>query len=392
MTALSRVQLRGWGTIGDVGKKNRSQSSQARAPKPVAIASIALNLGPLDYTFAVRTQRARETHRCGSTMRLSALWCLAAAAAATATAATATAATATGADYYGEDTWVVVVGASRYFANYRHAGNALAVRKAARRFGVPRDRILVLLAEDPTLDARNPMRGEVYLHANQKFTDNLAIDDDGTYADVDYANEEVTPELVRNLLTGRYDSSTPKSKRLDSNEHSNLFVYLTGHGGDEFLKFHDADELSAKELALTFAEMRAKRRFKRCILVVDTCQAGSLFKYLDNSTSGILAMASAKLGENAYASPADATTGVALADRFTEQAIRWLSSTGSEPGATWGHFVHQMTRARTGSTLEVYDKAWGGPGLETSADPRLPRGPAGRGALADVRGIVVLLF
>ena len=149
-------------------------------------------------------------------MRLAALWCLAAAAAATATAATATGATATGADYYGEDTWVVVVGASRYFANYRHAGNALAVRKAARRFGVPRDRILVLLAEDPTLDARNPMRGEVYLHANQKFTDNLAIDDDGTYADVDYANEEVTPELVRNLLTGRYDATTPKSKRLDS--------------------------------------------------------------------------------------------------------------------------------------------------------------------------------
>ena len=70
--------------------------------------------------------------------------------------------------------------------------------------------------------------------------------------------KSVTPELVRNLLTGRYDATTPKSKRLESNEHSNLFVYLTGHGGDEFLKFHDADELSAKELALTFAEMRAK--------------------------------------------------------------------------------------------------------------------------------------
>ena len=180
--------------------------------KPVAIASIALNLGPLDYTFAVRTQRARETHRCGSTMRLSALWCLAAAAAATATAATATGATATGADYYGEDTWVVVVGASRYFANYRHAGNALAVRKAARSFGVPRDRILVLLAEDPTLDARNPLKGEVYLHANQKFTDNLAVDDDGSYADVDYANEEVTPELVRKLFTGRYDATTQNPK------------------------------------------------------------------------------------------------------------------------------------------------------------------------------------
>ena len=110
-------------------------------------------------------------------MRLAALWCCCLAGA-TATASASATATATD-QYYGEDTWVVVVGASRYFANYRHAGNALAVRKAARRFGVPRDRILVLLAEDPTLDARNPMRGEVYLHANQKFTDNLAIDDDG---------------------------------------------------------------------------------------------------------------------------------------------------------------------------------------------------------------------
>ena len=115
------------------------------------------------------------------------------------------------------------------------------------------------------------------------------------------------------------------------------------------------------------------------------------FKYLDNSTSGILAMASAKLGENAYASPADATTGVALADRFTEQAIRWLSSTGSEPGATWGHFVHQMTRARTGSTLEVYDKAWGGPDWR-SAPIRAFLGTRRARSPADVRGIAVLLF
>ena len=46
----------------------------------------------------------------------------------------------------------------------------------------------------------------------------------------------------------------------------------------------------------------------------------------------------------------------------------WLSSTGSEQGATWGHFVHQMTRARTGSTLEVYDKAWGS-GLDWRSAP-----------------------
>lgn len=310
----------------------------------------------LQYHIA---KRARERHRCERywiAMRLPALCCCLAAAVPLLVKA-AEDAPPSGEDWYGDDTWVVVVGASRYFANYRHAGNALAVRKAARRFGVPRDRILVLLAEDPTLDARNPLKGEVYLHANAPFEDNLAMDDDGTYVDVDYSNEEVTPELVRNLLTGRYDADTPRSKRLDSNAQSNLFIYMTGHGGDEFLKFHDADELSAKELALTFAEMKAKQRFKRCVLVVDTCQAGSLFKHLDNSTSGILALASARVGENAYASPADATTGVALADRFTEQAIRWLESTGAD--ATWGAFVDALRRAPTRSTLEVHDAAWG---------------------------------
>ena len=31
----------------------------------------------------------------------------------------------------------------------------------------------------------------------------------------------------------------PRSKRLLSDARSNVLVYLTGHGGDEFLKFQD---------------------------------------------------------------------------------------------------------------------------------------------------------
>ena len=55
----------GWQTIGDLKNPTTPKSIAARAPNKVAIASIALNLGPLDYTFAVRTQRTRETHLCG---------------------------------------------------------------------------------------------------------------------------------------------------------------------------------------------------------------------------------------------------------------------------------------------------------------------------------------
>ena len=226
----------------------------------------------------------------------------------------------------------------------------LRSRRRRRAAGVPRERILVLLAEDPTLDARNPRRGQVFLHANgdQSEKDDVALDGgaDGAFeefADADYVGDEVTPELVRAVLSGRHDPRTPRSKRLESTDTSNVFVYvrprgssfdesrrrrgddvdvprrtsprrrrgnsirdrlryLTGHGGDEFLKFHDADELSANEVADALAEMRAKRRYGRLVLMVDTCQAGSLFNYLDaKTTPRVLGIASAKVGENAYA-------------------------------------------------------------------------------------------
>jgi glycosylphosphatidylinositol transamidase (GPIT) subunit GPI8 len=38
-------------------------------------------------------------------------------------------------------------------------------------------------------------------------------------------------------------------------------VYMTGHGGKEFLKFQDAEEISAFDLADAFAQMWEKKRY-----------------------------------------------------------------------------------------------------------------------------------
>jgi hypothetical protein len=39
------------------------------------------------------------------------------------------------------------------------------------------------------------------------------------------------------VLMGRHLAEVPNSKRLLSDSGSNLLIYLTGHGGDEFFKF-----------------------------------------------------------------------------------------------------------------------------------------------------------
>jgi len=56
------------------------------------------------------------------------------------------------------------------------------------------------------------------------------------------------------------DESVPRSKRLLSDEKSNVFVYMTGHGGAEFLKFQDNEEISAFDLADAFEQMYQKKR------------------------------------------------------------------------------------------------------------------------------------
>jgi glycosylphosphatidylinositol transamidase (GPIT) subunit GPI8 len=61
---------------------------------------------------------------------------------------------------------------------------------------------------------------------------------------------------------GRVEPSVPRSKLLLTDDRSNIFVYMTGHGGDEFLKFQDNEELSAFDVADAFEQMWQK---KRCV-------------------------------------------------------------------------------------------------------------------------------
>ncbi|KAI0290732.1 hypothetical protein BC826DRAFT_530471 [Russula brevipes] len=48
----------------------------------------------------------------------------------------------------------------------------------------------------------------------------------------------------------------PQSKCLLTDDRSNIFVYMTGHGGgDEFLEFQDGEEISAFDIADVFKQV-----------------------------------------------------------------------------------------------------------------------------------------
>ncbi|PHT45477.1 GPI-anchor transamidase [Capsicum baccatum] len=97
------------------------------------------------------------------------------------------------------------------------------------------------------------------------------------FTKVDYRGYEVTVENFLRVLTGRHETAVPRSKRLLSDEGSHILLYMTGHDGDEFLKFQDSEELQSHDLSDAVKQMKEKRRFKELLIMVDTCQAATLF-------------------------------------------------------------------------------------------------------------------
>lgn len=138
-----------------------------------------------------------------------------------------------------------------------------------------------MLADDVACNPRNKFPATVYANPGRildLYGDNIEVDYRGYEVSVENFIRLLTgmhPGCARNsdhahffshFLSGRVEESVPRSKRLLTDERSNVLVYLTGHGGDEFLKFQDNEEISAFDLADAFEQMWQKKRCRITML------------------------------------------------------------------------------------------------------------------------------
>lgn len=209
--------------------------------------------------------------------------------------------------------------------------NVLSIYRSVKRLGIPDSQIILMVADDMACNPRNPRPATVFNNANQQI--NVYGDD----VEVDYRGYEVTVENFIRVLTGRLPPSTPRSKRLLSDERSNILVYMTGHGGDGFLKFQDAEEISNVELADAFEQMHQKRRYHEIFYMVDTCQAQSMFQRF--YSPNILAVGSSHVGEDSLSHHVDPAIGVYIIDRYTYYALEFLETVRPDSNQTMGQFL-----------------------------------------------------
>ncbi|KAL6888229.1 hypothetical protein ACP4OV_009255 [Aristida adscensionis] len=267
-------------------------------------------------------------------------------------AASAAAAAASTAATMHNNNWAVLVCTSRFWFNYRHMANTLSLYRTVKRLGIPDERIILMLADDMACNPRNNYPAQVFNNENHQL--NLY----GDNVEVDYRGYEVTVENFLRVLTGRHESAVPRSKRLLSDEGSHILLYMTGHGGDEFLKFQDSEELQSHDLADAVKQMKEKLRFKELLIMVDTCQAATLFSQLQSP--GVLAIGSSMKGENSYSHHLDSDIGVSVVDRFTFYTLAFFEKLNMYSNASLNSLFNSYNPAMLLSTayyrMDLYER------------------------------------
>ncbi|KAJ2397782.1 glycosylphosphatidylinositol anchor biosynthesis, partial [Coemansia sp. RSA 2603] len=237
--------------------------------------------------------------------------------------------------------WAVLVCTSRFWFNYRHIANTLSMYRTVKRLGIPDSHIILMLADDVACNPRNSYPAAVYDHP-RKTTDLY-----GDNVEVDYRGYEVTVENFIRLLTGRVPTDTPRNKRLLTDDKSNVFIYMTGHGGEDFLKFQDSEEINSYDIADAFEQMREKQRYREILFVIDTCQANTMYSKF--YSPNILSIGSSRKGENSYSHFHDYDLGVSVIDRFTYYNLEFFESVDMSTKQTMEELVSTYNTTLIGS-------------------------------------------
>ncbi|CAH8839066.1 unnamed protein product [Trichobilharzia szidati] len=247
--------------------------------------------------------------------------------------------------------WAVLVDTSRFWFNYRHISNVLSIYRSIKRLGIPDSRIILMVADDASCNARNPKPATIF---NSPYS---RVNLYGEEIEIDYRGYEVTVENFIRVLTGRLPPSTPTSKRLNTDEHSNVLIYMTGHGGNGFLKFQDDNELSNSELADAIEQMWQKRRYHELLFIVDTCQAESMGKLF--YSPNVVAIGSSAVGEESLSLHADREIGTYVSDRYSFYAFKFLESLTPESKKTLYEFSHLCPYSLCQSTVVTRSDLFG---------------------------------
>lgn len=242
------------------------------------------------------------------------------------------------------ENYAVIVSSSQYWFNYRHTINALTMYNILKEQGnFTDDRIILMLADEYAVNNRNPYKNYLTFTSSDRNPSSSSIFLDDLYKadeiEIDYRGHDVTVENLARVLSGRSGASNPLPVLPADTSEANIFVYLTGHGGDSFFKFQDVEEIMAADLAALVRQ----RSFHKLLFMADTCQAFTLGDYMED-LENVIMIGSSLRDESSYAHHSNSELGLSMIERYTfgvQQQFQQLMKQSTAAAAQ--HFMSTTT-------------------------------------------------
>ncbi|RNF09115.1 GPI-anchor transamidase subunit 8 [Trypanosoma conorhini] len=214
--------------------------------------------------------------------------------------------------------WAVILSTSRYFFNIRHTSNALTMYHLCRKHGLDDDHILLFLGDSYACDPRNPYPAAIHSALSGSDRVNLY----GCSVEVDYAGYDVDVRRFLGLLQGRYDALTPPSRRLNTDENSNILIYAAGHAAEGFFKVQDSEFMSSMDVADTLMMMWEQRRYRKVVFLVDTCRA--LAMCLEIKAPNVICLTSSDATLESFSHHVEPLIGLTFISRWSFESLQLL--------------------------------------------------------------------
>ena len=146
------------------------------------------------------------------------------------------------------------------------------------------------------------------------------------------------------MLSRGFIEKTISPIKKDTN--GTLVLYMTGHGGFEFMKFRDTEHLLAIEFADIIDNMKRIYEFAEILIIIDTCEASTLFNYI--RTNGTTMIASSIKDEKSLSDNLNLEFGIPLVDQFTKNFCNLIEKIGKK--STFAKLYQELKRSKIDST------------------------------------------
>lgn len=161
--------------------------------------------------------------------------------------------------------FAVLLSASKGYINYAHQADVCHTYQTLIRNAILPENIITLSTNDAAFAEENPLPSQLFNAPGEVGFDVLQN------CQVDHTDLSVTADKFLSVLKGE-----GHGKILRSGRHDDVFLYVTGYGGSQFLEMPDRI-LFAEELVETIRFMKINERFRRMFIFYDVPEGASMF-------------------------------------------------------------------------------------------------------------------